>query len=89
MSKHADDFLPILKAAIAEARELGLNEECDALEQQALACTTTASEFLAEIQRFKTRTKGRLNPSIKQKLRFCLTEIGKVWPKFRPRLPWA
>lgn len=92
LHKHVSDFLPTLRAAITEAREVGLNAECDRLESKVLACYTTSSEWLGEcgiaIEEFKATTKGSLPRSTKLKLRSCLKEIGKVWPKFRPWLPW-
>lgn len=93
LHRHVSDFLPTLHAAITEAREAGLDVECGRLESRVSSCCTTSSEWLGEcgsaIEEFKAATKGRLPRSTRRKLRSCLKEIGKVWPKYRPWLPWT
>jgi hypothetical protein len=87
------DFLPTLREAIGEARALGLHAACDALEARVSSCCTTSSEWLAEcggaIQDFQAATGRKLPRSTRRKLRACLREIGKVWPRFKPWLPWC
>lgn len=93
MSKQVSDFIPILRAAIAEAREAGLQSQCDELESRVFACYTTSSEWLGEcglaITAFKSANRKTLARSTKRQLNTCLKEIGKVWPRFRPWLPWV
>ena len=86
------DFMPTLRLAMAEARAAGLSVACDELEARVSACYATSSEWLGEcglaILAFKSTHRARLPVSTRRKLRACLREISKVWPKFWPWWPW-
>ena len=84
--------MPTLRLAIVEARAAGLGVACDELESRVSASCTTSSEWLGEcghaILAFQSAHRGRLPPSTRRKLRVCLRDISKVWPKFWPWWPW-
>ena len=82
--------MPILRAAIDEARAAGLTPESEALATQSFACCTTSDEWLGEtglaLTAFLSENRARLAPSTVRKLEECLREISKVWPRFHPWL---
>jgi hypothetical protein len=84
------DFGPAMRQAIKLAREAGLMESATELEERAAAAATTSSEWLGEvggaILRFRAREGDRVPAEVSELLDQCLTEIGKVWPKYGPGL---
>ena len=87
MPKHADDFFPLLREAIAEARSAGLGSLADELESHAFAAYTTSSELLGEVGQAIVaflRAGGESVPrSISRKLYACLAVVQRVWPQLR------
>jgi hypothetical protein len=87
---HVADFSPALREAIRLAREAGLTESATELEERAFAIYATSSELLGEvgeaIQEFRGREGRRVPAKVAELLDQCLTEVGKVWPKYRPGL---
>ena len=82
--KNAVDYAADLKAAIADARAVGLEAAAAELESSVFVAFTTSSEMLAAqgiaIREF-LRTAGQSVPlSVADKLNNCLIEIRKVWP---------
>jgi hypothetical protein len=84
------DFGPALRKAIALAREAGLTQSAGELEARAFAAYTTSSEWLGEvgeaILQFRGREGGKVPAEVSALLDECLTEVGKVWPKYGPGL---
>jgi hypothetical protein len=82
------DFTETLRQAIVESRAAGLDLSARELERTAFAAYTTSSEYLGEVGKAITRflkVNGRdLPPATVAKFRYCLAEVGKVWPKYRP-----
>jgi len=72
------------------AREAGLTESATNLEERSFAAYTTSSEWLGEvgeaIMQFRSREVKRVPAEVTDLLDECLTEIGKVWSKYKPGL---
>jgi hypothetical protein len=87
---HVADFGPALRQAIKLAREAGLTESATELEERAFAAYTTSSEWLGEvgeaILQFRAREGKRVPTDVAELLDQCLTEVGKVWPRYGPGL---
>jgi|KBSSwiStaDraftv2_1062776.scaffolds.fasta_scaffold390138_2 hypothetical protein len=85
MSAGVNDFHPLLRAAIAEARAAGFGEAAAVLESKVLAAGTTSSELLgtvgAAIVEFLAATGPALPAHVADKLGRCLGEVRKVWPQ--------
>ena len=85
---HVADFSPALRRAIKLAREAGLTESATELEVCVFAAHTTSSEWLGEvgeaILKFRAREGTRIPADVAEILDQCLTEVRKVWPKYRP-----
>lgn len=88
MKGRAADLGETLRQAIAESRAAGLELAARELEETACAAYPTSSEYLGAvgeaITRFLTLNGRDLPPATVAKLRACLSEVGKVWPKYRP-----
>jgi len=80
-----------LRQAIELAREAGLAESAAELEKRAFAAYTTSSEWLGEvgeaILQFRAREGKRVPADVAQLLDQCLTEVGKVWPRYGRSAP--
>ncbi len=87
--RHVADFLPALQQAIRLARQAGLAASATELEKRAFAAATTSSERVGEVGeavlQFRARERGRVPADVSALLDDCLREVGKVWPKYRPR----
>lgn len=82
------NYTDLLTDVIREAKDAGLEEAASALEQSCFGVAfTTSSEMLGEhgiaLRRFVKATRGKLPPSTKAKLKFCLVETGLAWPGWR------
>jgi len=81
-----NDFYPMLRAAIAEAKAAGLEPLALQLEKRAFSAYTTSSELLMEtgeaIVEFQNAAGGAVPPLAAAKLKRCLGEIRKVWSGF-------
>ena len=79
----------MLRQAIAIARGLGLTESADRLQDRTEGAYTSSSEYLGEvgdaIQEFLAREGNRLPGVLTRRLDECLYEVGRVWPKYRPK----
>jgi hypothetical protein len=84
MGPSVDDFYPLLRATIAEAKTAGLLESASKLEARAFAAYTTSSELLGEtgqaILEFLD-SKSTVPAVVRANLEYCLMEIRKVWPE--------
>jgi hypothetical protein len=82
------DLSGLLSEAMAEIRDAGLSEEARVAYEKCFAAYSTSSEWLGEVGEAVTallRDHGASLPeATKDKLRICLKEVGKVWPKYRP-----
>jgi hypothetical protein len=87
---HAADFSSALRQAIELARGAGLTESATEMEKRAFVAHTTSSEWLGEvgeaILQFRAREGKRVPAEVAELLDQCLTEVGKVWPKYGPGL---
>ena len=85
MSIQVNDFHPMLRAAIAEARAAGLEPSASSLETRAFSAYTTSSELLGEtgdaILEFLRTAGDAVPPPVAEKLKRCMAEIRKVWPQ--------
>jgi hypothetical protein len=81
MTRQNQDYPQLLRAAIAEAKGVGLNAAATRLEERAFALYTTSSELIGEnraaIQEFLHSAGPALPPGVKAKLRQCLKLLGK------------
>ena len=72
------DYLPLLREAIAEARDIGLETAANELDRSAAAAFTSSAEMLQAhglaIRHFLKATQRSLPQSIKSKLQVCLME---------------
>jgi len=89
MKTKVSDFTPVLRDAIGEIRSLGLTEAADELEGSiSFWAYTTSTEWLGEsglaITGFLKEHRSQLPDPVVAKLTLCLTEICKVWRKYRP-----
>lgn len=84
----AEDFNATLREALAEIEAAGLAEAATATQDRCFAACTTSSEWLGEVGDAVTallREHGaRMPAATREKLKRCLSEVGKVWPKYRP-----
>jgi len=89
MTNQLEDFTPLLRRAIAEARSAGLVAQADVLEAHASAAYATSSEYLGEvgqaIVRFLHEGGAAVPPAVAQKLDRCLLQVRQVWPEIRLR----
>jgi hypothetical protein len=87
MKKLIRDYLPLLREAIAEARDSGLGVEVEDLDRACSSSFTTSSEMLQEhglaIRRFLKVTRRRLPLSTRKKLLACLNETELAGSGFR------
>ena len=87
MAIQVEDFCPLLRQAIEEARADGLGPLADSLEQVSVATYTTSSEFLGEtgraIVRFLHEGDNAVPRDVAAKLTTCLQHIQTVWPSIR------
>lgn len=85
MNRNVADLRPMLKSAIAEARNVGLEAAASQLESRAFAAYTTSSELLGEtgdaIKEFLKAGGSEVPPLAASQLNRCLKEIRKVWPR--------
>jgi hypothetical protein len=84
---HVEDFLPVLRDCIEEARTAGLASLADELESRALAAYTTSSELLGEVGQAIVAFLHAAGPSVPyavaNRLRACLAQVQGVWPNLR------
>jgi hypothetical protein len=77
-----------LREALGEIRVAGLADAAKEVEDRCLIAFTTSFEFLGEVGEALTallRAHGSAIPEpTRAKLRACLAEVAKVWPKYRP-----
>lgn len=82
------DFAPTLRKALAEIKAAGLVEQAVEAEGMCFTAYATSSEYLGGVgEALSTllRAHGSTMPEpTKAKLRYCLAEVAKVWPKYRP-----
>jgi len=85
MATQVEDFYPLLREAIAEARAAGL--VTDSLESRSFAAYTTSSELLGEtgqaIVDFLQAGSANVPPAVAAKLQACLRQVQRVWPEIR------
>jgi hypothetical protein len=83
------DFTRILGEALDEAGAAGLAGPAERAREQCFAACTTSSERLGEVGSAVSallRDHGAALPApTRAKLKTCLSEAAKVWPKYRPR----
>ncbi len=79
------DVAKVLHEAMERARAAGLAESADELEARTSAAFTTSSEYLGEvglaIRQFLAREGDRVPVAVQERLRDCLVEVRKVWPR--------
>ena len=84
MTTQVSDYIPILRAAISEAKSAGLAQAATELEARAFGAYTTSSEILGETGiaiGYFLKSQARSAPAgVVEKLTACLNEIRKVWP---------
>ena len=84
MHQSTDDFFPLLRQAIAEARSAGLSALVEDLDARSTAAYTTSSELLGEIglaiQQFLSVGNSSVPEPIVRKLQICLEQVRHVWP---------
>ena len=82
------DFTGILSEAMAEIRAAGPSEAATAAYDRCFGAYSTSSEWLGEVGEAVTALLSEHGASLpvatQEKLRLCLREVGKVWPKYRP-----
>ena len=87
MTDQVENFLPLLREAIADARAAGLGNLADVLEQASLASCTTSSELLSAIGQaivgFLRAGGEAVPPTLVAKLNTCLQHVQVVWPGIR------
>ena len=78
------DVAKLLHQAMQGARAAGLAAAADELEARTSLAFTSSSEFLGEvglaIRQFLARERGKVPVAVRQQLRDCLAEVGRVWP---------
>ena len=88
MTTRVADFSKALREAIVESRAVGPDASVDELEGKVFAAYTTSSEYLGEVGKaissFLKQHDRALPSGTVAKFRYCLAEVGKVWPKYRP-----
>lgn len=81
------DFTPRLREALAEIKAAGLVEAAAEAEGRCFAAYTTSSEWLGEVgealSNLLREHRAALPRTAVEKLRYCLGEVAKVWPKYR------
>ncbi len=84
-----EDFSQRLREALAEVEAAGFGGAAAETRSRCFAAYTTSSEWLGEVGSAVTellRVHGSsLSTATQEKLRSCLDEVAKVWPKFRSR----
>jgi hypothetical protein len=87
VATQVQDFYPLLREAITEARSAGFAPLADSLESCAFASYTTSSELLGETGRaiveFLHAASGKVPPSVAVKLQERLHQVQQVWPEIR------
>ena len=87
MATQVEDFYPLLREAIAEARAAGLKSLANSLESRSFAAYTTSSELLGEtgqaIVEFLQASNAKVPPTVAAKLKECLRQIQQVCPEIR------
>jgi hypothetical protein len=87
MSTQVEDFYPLLREAIAEARAAGLESLADSLESRSFAAYTTSSELLGEtgqaIVEFLRTANAKVPPTVADKLKECLRQVQRLCPEIR------
>lgn len=87
MATQVEDFYPLLREAITEARAAGLVSLTDSLESRSFAAYTTSSELLGEtgqaIVEFLQVGSANVPPAVAAKLQACLRQVQRVWPEIR------
>jgi hypothetical protein len=82
-----EDFTHTLREALAEVEAAGFVEAATEARRRCFSAYTTSSEWLGEVGCAVAdllRIHGpALSTAVKGKLKFCLSEVAKVWPKFR------
>ncbi len=82
-----EDFTHSLHEALAEVEAAGFVGAAEEARRPCFAAYTTSSEWLGEVGCAVTellRVHGSsLSTATQRKLRFCLNEVAKVWPRFR------
>ncbi|MGQ0522399.1 MAG: hypothetical protein ACT4P8_01920 [Betaproteobacteria bacterium] len=82
-----DDFSSTLKEALAEVAAAGHTKAAEEAQSRCFAACTTSSEWLGEVGNAVSSLLQDHNVSLpettRRKLRYCLDEVAKVWPKYR------
>ncbi|HTY93671.1 MAG TPA: hypothetical protein VMC02_07275 [Steroidobacteraceae bacterium] len=83
------DVVPLLREALLDLEAAGLAVQAQAARDRCFAACATSSEWLGEVGVALTGLLAACGPSIppstREKLRTCLKEVAKVWPRFRMR----
>jgi hypothetical protein len=81
------DFTGTLKQALAEVKAAGHVRAAEDATSLCFAAYTTSSEWLGAVGETVSALlrdhRGSLPETTRQKLRYCLDEVAKVWPKYR------
>ena len=87
MATETEDFFPLLREAISEARAAGLAPLANSLESRSFAIYATSSELLGEtgqaIVAFLRAGGTQVPQSIAAKLQLCLAQVQRIWPGIR------
>lgn len=88
MTRNLVNLTEVLHEALADARAAGLLAPAHELEGTVCAAYATSSEYLGEVgealTKFLLQHGNELPPDTVAKLRLCLAEVGRVWPKYLP-----
>ena len=86
---HVEDFPSQLREALAEVEAAGFAAPAAAVRDRCFSGYTSSSEWLGEVGVSVTGLLAAYGPAIpkvtRDKLKACLNEVAKVWPKFRVR----
>ena len=81
------DFTGTLKQALAEVEAAGHGQAAEEARSRCFAAYTSSSEWLGEVgeavSALLREHRGSLPETTRRKLRYCLDEVAKVWPKYR------
>lgn len=81
------DFAGILKEALAEVKAAVHAQAAEEATSRCFAAYTTSSEWLGEVGEALSALlrdhHASLPETTPQKLRYCLDEVAKIWPKYR------
>lgn len=87
MATQVEDFYPLMREAIAEARAAGLESLANSMESRSFAAYTTSSELLGDtgqaIVEFLQAGNAKVPPTVAAKLKECLRQVQRVWPEIR------